>query len=350
MYNVNIPKSKVIKGFEWLGERVPYGEKDIKGDTFPMTWADNDAIYTSSGDPNWGETHDGLDIEMFSGGPEDYVITKVNHMNDYRGSGGNGPKPSGMICVDGVLYLAFQNLLGKRELPFSIASQHGSDSCIVYSSNPLSEMKGVGWTPKLGNIEKPMFPGHKFGGPAFINFGKNNENARDDYVYAVSSDQWDNGTHLRLGRVPKDKIMKSNMWEWVCAFTHDGKPYWKGDLNESIPIFSAFRSLGLPEMVYLAGIKRYLLLTWRLYEDFSGGDGTDLLILESPEPWGPFSLVYTEEYWEGKEFNPYCPRIPLKWMEPDGVTGWLQFSGSWWPHGQEAYYRSNLRKFKLIMA
>ena len=47
----NIPKSKVIKGFQWLGERIPYGEKDVKGDTYPMTWAEDDEIYTSCGDP-----------------------------------------------------------------------------------------------------------------------------------------------------------------------------------------------------------------------------------------------------------------------------------------------------------
>ena len=42
---------------------------------------------------------------------------------------------------------------------------------------------------------------------------------------------------------------------------------------------------------------------------------------------------------------------PLKWMEPDGITGWLQFSGSWAPAGQKAgYYRSNVRPFRLKMA
>jgi hypothetical protein len=103
-------------------------------------------------------------------------------------------------------------------------------------------------------------------------------------------------------------------------------------------------------MVYLAGIRRYLLLTWRLHKDFSPEDGTDLVILESPEPWGPFRLVHFEEYWEGKAFNPYCPRLPLKWMQPDGVSGWIQFSGSWGPVGQKAgYYRSNVRPFRLKM-
>lgn len=342
----SIPKSSLIKGFEWCGERIPYPEPDIKGDSFPMTWAEDGEIYTSAGDPGWGESHSGLDIEKFSGEPTNYKISKVNHMNDYLGWGGDGPKPTGMICVDGILYLAIQNLLGVRKPPFSLTSQHGSDAHVIYSPNKGSYY----WVPGIKNISTPMFMGHHFGGPAFINFGQNNANARDNYVYAASSDQWDNGSNLRLGRVPSDNIVRREAWEWVCAFTPSGEPAWSFDLNEAVPILSLHRWLSQPEMVYLASIRRYLLFTWRLHKDFSPDDGTDLLIFEAPEPWGPFALVYWEEYWEGKEFNPYCPRLPLKWINPDEVSGWLQFSGSWGPAGQKAgFYRSNVRPFRFIM-
>lgn len=345
MSKFNLPPSDVIAKFEWTGERIPYPVPEIKGDTFPMTWADDDAIYASAGDPLWGDTEDGLDVQKFTGGPTDYVIEKVNPMNDYRGWGGNGPKPCGMICVDGILYLAFQNMRGMQKPPFSMKSQHGSDAHIFYSPS-----KGWSWVPALGNIGAPMFPGHKFGGPSFINFGKNNANARDGYVYAVSGDQWDNGSNLRLGRVPAHKIIERGAWEWVAAFSPTGEPAWSADLDEAIPILSLHRHLGLPDMVYLAGIKRYLLLTWRLHSDFSGTEGTDLLILDAPEPWGPFSLVHFEEYWQGKAFTPYCPRLPLKWLAPDGLSGWLQFSGSWEAFGQqEGYYRSNIRPFTLTL-
>ena len=346
----SLPPSPVISGFEWTGPRVGYGDAAVKGDTFPMTWADDGEIYTSAGDPLWGETTSGLDVEKFVGDPPDYRIEKVNPMNDYLGWGGAGPKPTGMICVGGFLYLAFQNLRGLRRPPFSLASQHGSDAHIVYSPSSSAVRKGQQWVPALANITAPMFPGHKFGGPAFVNFGRNNEGARDSFVYAVSSDQWDNGSNLRLGRVPADDIVNRGSWEWVCAFSPSGEPAWSGDLDEAIPTLSLHRWLGTPEMVYLAGIKRYLLLTWRLHADFSGDDGTDLVILDSPEPWGPFSLVHFEEYWEAKAFTPYCPRIPLKWMAGDSLSGWLQFSGSWTPSGQKAnYYRSNVRPFRLTM-
>jgi len=341
----NIPKSTLIKGIEWCSERIPYADSEVKGDTYPLTWAEDGEIYTSAGDPLWGESISGLDIEKFTGGPTDYVITKVNQMIDYTGWGGDGPKPSGMICVDGVLYCAFQNMLRMQVPPFGLFSQHGSDAHIIFSTN-----SGQYWTPSLGNISVPMFPSYKFGGPSFVNFGKNNSNSRDNFVYAVSGDQWDNGSNMRLGRVPSDSIARRETWEWVCAFTPSGEPAWNGDLDKSIPVFSMHRWLGMPEMVYMAGIKRYLLFSWRLHKDFTPEEGSDLLIFESPEPWGPFSLVHYEEYWEGKEYNPYCPRLPLKWVESDGVTCWLQFSGSWAAAAQKkGYYRSNVRQFKLIV-
>jgi hypothetical protein len=249
-----------------------------------------------------GESTSGLDIEKFSGGPTDYVIEKVHSMNDFLGWGGDGPKPSGMICVDGILYFAFQNMLRTRVPPFSLVSQHGSDAQIIYSTN-----KGRFWVPTLANIPAPMFPGHKFGGPAFVNFGQNNANARDDYVYAVSSDQWDNGSNLRLGRVPKDSIMRREAWEWVCAFTPSGDPAWSFDLNESVPVLSLHRWLGLPEMVYLAAIKRYLLFTWHLHRDFSPEDGTDLLVFEAPEPWGLSPWYTSKNIGKGKPIIPTAP-------------------------------------------
>jgi hypothetical protein len=342
---MRIPKSELIKGLEWLDKRISYGDPAVKGDTFPVTWAHDNEIYTSAGDPCWGETASGLDVEKFTGNASDYKVSKVHPMNDFEGWGGEGPKPSGMICVKGVLYLAFQNMLGMRKPPFSLASQHGSDASIVYSTN-----KGLAWVPAFKNIPAPMFPGHVFGGPAFVNFGQDNANARDAFVYAVSSDQWDNGSNLRLGRGPADSIVNREAWEWVCGWDAAGNPAWDHQLSEAVPVLSLHRSLGLPEMVFLAGIKRYLLFTWRLHKDFSPYDGTDLIVLESPEPWGPFSLVHVEKLWEGKAFNPYCPRLPLKWMDKDGVTGWLQFSGSWSDEGKKAgYYRSHVRRFRLKM-
>lgn len=361
------PKSSdVILSFEWVGDEsafpTPGSASDVApvdpasahgvpaygvrfGDTFPMTWADDDEIYASAGDPNWGAKWDGLDVEKFSGMPPHYTITRVNSMPEYHGSGGGGPKPTGMTSVHGVLYLAVQNLLGKKPPAFGVRSQHGDDATIISSRD-----HGRTWTPARADIKSPMFPGHIFGGPAFVNVGRDNAGAPDKYVYAISTDQWDNGSNLRVGRVPANRIQEAGAWQWISELKSDQHPRWTSDMNRAVPVLSDDRRISLPEMVYIAAIKRYLLLTWRLYKDFSNSDGTELMIYDAPHPWGPFTLVHQEAMWEGRDMNPYCPRIPLKWLKVNGdeIDGWLQFSGNWRKTSTE--YRSHVREFRMRLA
>jgi hypothetical protein len=356
----------VIRGLTWLGPAIPYpdpgGGEDRRelgdtyrvwfagagpakrGDTYPMTWADDDYIYTSSGDPHWGEKATGLDFERFRGIPPHYHITKVNEMVDYVGNGGEGPKPTGVISVDGVLYLAFQNLLGKKRPVHGTRSQHGSDAAIVASTD-----HGRTWRPAIKEIKQPMFPGSRFGGPSFVNFGRDNQGARDEYVYAVSADQWDNGSELMLGRVLKTRIQEQKAWEWVSTIGQDGSPKWTTALDEATPVLTRDRQISLPEMVYLHAIQRYLLLTWSLKQDFSPEHGSELFAYEAREPWGPFRLVHHEDSWEDAETTPYCPRLPLKWVKQSEkeITGWLQFSGSWRENSK--HYRSHVRPFRLSL-
>lgn len=117
-----------------------------------------------------------------------------------RSSWGDGRRPGGVICVAGVLYLAFQNMLGSRRPPCSLISQLGSDAEIVRSAN--KSMHGV---PALGAMRNPVLPGHRFGGPAFVNYGRNHSGAKDRFVHAISTGQWHNGSNLRVARVPSDE-------------------------------------------------------------------------------------------------------------------------------------------------
>jgi hypothetical protein len=367
MPDLNTDEVKPV-AWEWLGERIPYPELEVRGDTFPITWADDGELYTSAGDPIWGPVEyafgpwiggnswqnattqaysdpsmTGLDVEKISGLPPNHAIEKVNVMPNCNGIGGWGPKPSGMISVKGVLYLAAQNLLGYRPPAYGHC-QHGSDAFIMRSAD-----HGKTWShDHLAEWELRrlalMFPGRKFGGPSFVQFGRDNSDAVDEYVYAISTDQWDNGTELRLGRVPQDRILEASAWQWVCGFASH-TPFWSADLEASIPILSIGRSIGLPEMVYLPHLKRYLLLTWRLHEDFCSDKGSDLFIFASPNVWGPFRLAHCDTDWESSEVNPYCPRLPLKWFDPGANQGWLLFSGSW--RFKSPYYRSHVRPFRL---
>ncbi len=194
-----VEPSRVLVGFQWIGTQIsypppgpgddlkeigptnPYLEKvgpGVTGDTFPMTWADDNEIYASAGDPGWGNPpkNSGLDVEQFSGMPPRYKISRVNFMAGYVGEGSGGPKPSGMMSVNGVLYFAFQNLLGKKP-PEHGTSQNGR----TLPSSRLGTMERPG-PRQLGRLKSRMFPGAIFGGPAFVNTGKDNAGAPDKYV------------------------------------------------------------------------------------------------------------------------------------------------------------------------
>ncbi len=55
-------------------------------------------------------------------------------------------------------------------------------------------------------------------------------------------------------------------------------------------------------------------------------NGAELLILEAPHPWGPFSFVAHEP-----EFGPsngYAAGFPIKWISANGEDLWLKWSAN----------------------
>ena len=340
---VSASRSPVIAGIEWLGEEIPYPEPDQRGDTFPVTWAADGHLYTSSGDPVCGIKGDGLDVQRITGMPPAHTISQINPMMSYRGWGGAGPKPTGLISVGGVLYLAYQNHTGPAIWEDSLVNYgHGYDANVVSSTD-----FGQTWLPDIAGRPAPMFPGRTFGGPAFVNFGRDNAGARDSDVYAISGVGWDNGCHCGLARVPAHRILAREAWEWVGGFADDNEPVWTPAMEEAVPVLSHPGYLGLVDMVFVASIKRYLLLGWHHKVKCNPDSGSELIIYDSPEPWGPFTLVHHEDPWETMELNPYNPRLPLKWFDQERLEGWLLFSGSWRQAGQTPTYRAHIRKFRL---
>lgn len=380
--------------FEWIGKRIPVSSPNVKGDTHPLTWADDGEVYMGTGDPNWmmrdglayaadpsrggwSETEEtyramsGLTVEQLTGPPEEFRVFRVNDMPGFIGPGGGGAKPCGMICVEGKLYYAVQNLLGWKS-PERPHSQWGGDATIL-----CSEDHGKTWSPELNDLLgefhrqyfdrsggtaqswripegertefggwKPMFPGAEFGGLSFVQFGKNNGDAVDDYVYAVSGDQWDNGRKLMLGRVQKDRIMVRQAWQFA-SLDENGDPIWHKELSAAEPILEIPGHISLPEMVYIASLKKYILLTWALHTDFRTPTGSELTILEADKPWGPFSLVHYDWTWYKREACPYTPRIPLNWFDGETLEGYILHSGNW--ETQVPYYLPQVRKFKFTV-
>ena len=346
MSSKEVPKSTVLTGLVWLGSHVP-SPGPYKSDTFPVTWADDDLIYSSGGDPVSQEKQDGLDIISIRGKPDDYQITPINEMPGFTGWGGHGLKPTGMLCRKGILYLFAQNL-GHRTHE-NAEKCHGYDAQIFQSND-----KGKTWSPKIESVsQSPMFPGRDFGSPCFINYGKDHSGATDEFIYALSGQGWANGNILKAARVLADRIMDRSAWEFVGGFNAARNPVWIKDVTAAVPVLEDPGFMGYPDCVYIASLKRYLLLNWKFKverpDKYSPDDGSDLAIYEAPQPWGPYSVVAKLD-WETPEVTPYNPRLPLKWFDDQKLEGHILFSGTWRNGGSSEFYRAQTRHFKFQLA
>ena len=103
-----------------------------------------------------------------------------------RGNGPRGKKASGLLSIDGVLYLLARNA-GNAQLAWS--PDHG-----------------VTWTWADWKFTT------SFGCPTFLNFGKDYAAARDDFVYIYSPDSdnaYDAADRMVLARVSKQRAARA---------------------------------------------------------------------------------------------------------------------------------------------
>jgi CubicO group peptidase (beta-lactamase class C family) len=286
--------SPVIRG-AIFGKEI--GRAAIDSDNWPLTWGEDDAQYTSYGD-GFGfepriEKKLGMGFARITGSAADYRGTNLRSDGERTGDGAKGPKASGILMVDGVLYLWVRNV-GNAQLLWS--QDHG---------------KTWRWGFKLET---------GFGSPAFLNFGKNYAGARDGFVYTYSQDgpsayESDNG--VALARVPKDRIRDRGAWEFLQRLDAGRKPVWTADVVRRGTVFDYPANCERIDAVYDAGLGRYLMA---LGYDHTGGWG----LFDAPQPWGPWTTVLHRE-WDVAGTHGY--RLPAKWISRDGRQLTLVFSG-----------------------
>lgn len=308
------PRSPVIERITWEpADRIRRGAKG-KGsdgsDNFPITWADDGHLYVSYGD-GYGfdpivPTKLGLGFARIIGGPDDFVGENIRSDAENTRTGRSGQKGSGMLMVDGVLYLWLFH-----------ANQAGAEAQLICSRDYARTWEWAKW----------RFA--EFGLCTFINFGKNYEGARDDYVYTVSHDGPRADTpadHMILMRVPKDRIMIRTAYEFFKGLDENGEPVWTRRIEERRPVFSHPDACLRSGISYCAPLKRYLW--WQHLPNEPGhpdrGDTRrqgGFGIYDAPEPWGPWTTAYFTREWdvgpgERGEF-------PTKWMSSDGKSLYL---------------------------
>jgi len=274
-------------------------------DNWPITWADDDNQYTAYGD-GWGfEPHTekklSLGIAKIIGSPTDFRGVNIRTQSGQRtGQGPQGAKASGMLMVDGVLYMLVRNT-GNSQLAWS-------------------EDHGRSWTWSDWKFRSG------FGYPTFLNFGKNYARARDGYVYIYSHDN--NNAYLPadrmvLARVPKGRVTERGDYEFFKGLDSDGRAVWTKDIAQRGAVFEHKGRCYRSGISYNARLGRYLWCQIIPGDDsrFEGGFG----IYEARQPWGPWRTVFFTEKWDVGPGE--TSSLPTKWMSTDGRECRLVFSG-----------------------
>jgi hypothetical protein len=306
------PLSPVIAGIDWAAaDTIVRQAKD--GDNWPVTWADDDALYTTFGDGTGFPPKVGRKLSCgfarITGRPDNFVGTNVRSRNEMFGDGRKGKKGWGLLSVGGTLYL----WLGH-------ADEAGAAAQLAWSKDHAKTWTFADW----------KFP--EFGLVGFVNFGKNYAGARDTYVYVYSHDGPRADTpadRFVLLRVPKDRISDRSAWEFLES-VDGGQPAWSADIRRRGAVFNGRDGCLRSAMTNNPGLRRYLW--WQQVPRpkgeadrgdtrFAGGFG----VYDAAEPWGPWTTAYFTPKWDvgpGEHGD-----FPARWMSSDGKTLHLVFCG-----------------------
>jgi hypothetical protein len=307
------PPSPIIQQIDWApADTILRQAKD--GDNWPVTWGDDDAIYTTWGDgtgfPPKVERKLSCGFARITGSAEDFTGVNIRSPAEQLGEGRNGKKGWGILAVGSTLYLWFGH-----------ADNKGGTAQLAWSRDHARTWTFADW----------QFA--EFGLVGFVNFGKGYEGARDDFVYAYSHDGPRADTpadRFILMRAPKSDLTRRTSWEFLEGLDKAGQPRWTADVRRRGVVFTNPGACLRSAVTYNAGLRRYLW--WQQLPQpeghrdrgdtrFTGGFG----VYDAPEPWGPWTTAYFTPRWDvgpGEHGD-----FPAKWMSADGRTLHLVFSG-----------------------
>jgi hypothetical protein len=319
-------------------------------DSWTPTWATDGNLYTAYGDcqPEGVPRKIGMGFGRISGAietglvfsavptgdPEDWDDAAIGAGVEAVGDSSDSEKPAGMLQADGRLWYWIRNI-----------GSAGTGVRLKYSDNYDAVTPSFIWAewslPDIGYASFVQYGQAYAGGPA-------------DHVYAVvpmSSAAAGNLSNSAYELVPGFSLIRGSRadltvqagWEYFCGSS--SSPAWCSSASAATPILvePATRFTPRAGMSWSPGLRRFMLsLVYDPTPDtpnegtrFHGG----LMVLVSPEPWGPWQTVFSSENltWPGGASTPGCGAtqwgsgeradIPTKFMSSDGKTFYLFSSG-----------------------
>jgi hypothetical protein len=308
------PPSPVIESISWAPAdmivRLARGS-----DNWPVTWADDDHLYTAYGD-GWGfeprvEEKLSLGFAKVGGMPPGVKGENIrSDSGEQQGDGARGRKSSGILMVEGVLYLWARN---------------AGNSQLAWSGDHARTWDWSDW----------KFT-ESFGAPVFLNFGPDYSGARDRYVYVYSFDSdsaYQPADRMVMARVPKHRIRERDAYEFFVRTGSSGGPVWSDAIGDRGAVFEHAGQCYRSGITYHPVLQRYLWVQIFPGDDlrfqgdgsgdprFEGGFG----VFDAPEPWGPWTTAFFTRHWDVGPGE--TASFPTKWMKADGTTLHLLFSG-----------------------
>ncbi|MFI7068088.1 hypothetical protein ACIBL3_44350 [Kribbella sp. NPDC050124] len=307
------------------------GDDKDHGDLWPNCWSNDDHVYAAYGDGiGFGATPSDIGVTRIAGQPGNLAGTQLA-IGDRVGkvwTANHTRKPTGMVCVGGALYLAVQDL--------AYDFDDAPAATIAKSTD-----KGWTWTY---DQSAPMFGGSKFTTIFFLDYGKDNVNSPDGFVYAYGLDNnWRDSfsnrvpdpVDLWLAKVPANSIQNRSTWQWYAGSDANGVPRWSTDFNARVATLHDDRhiyqnvgtagrvrnltTLSQGGVVYNKPLNRYIYTSWTEYT---------FEFYESPTPWGPWQRFTPKDFggypWTHAKHGGYATTIPSKYISADGRNMWLQ--------------------------
>lgn len=244
-----------------LAAGPPYPQGDIRltwddavvkigpdsGDNWPITWGDDDILYTSYGDGKGFADRAKLSLgfALIQGAVPRLAAKDLPSDADTPMGGGNRAiKASGLLMVDRVLYMFVRN----------------------YRVNDDFRQARLAWSQDRGRHWRwaDWHFAETFGCPEFVQFGPNYAGARDGFVYVVSQandSAYGYSPDIVMARVPKAKVADRAAWEFFTGLDGGGRPSWNRDIGARKPIFTDPQGTQRVAITYNAARRRYFLTT-----------------------------------------------------------------------------------------
>ena len=368
--------------------QMTYPSQTQIGDLWPSCWSNDGNLYAANGDGtafngngNSQTTIYDMAISRITGNPAanpavalagttvSYEVNpsyttpaSANQAIGVNYTGDNSrfnDKPTGMLCVSGNIYLAYQNL-GTSAANFTGAPAatvlRSTDHGQTWSAPPATPMFGTS-NPNTAGVFTTIF---------FLDMGEDplaTSSPAPTYIYAYGLDNnWTAQTKLFMARIPYNvggtltsgNLLNAAAWQFYSGVDGNNNPLWNATVNNKVAVLTDTRSLynsittqsmaNCPSgsaspgsetviaqggVTYDAPLNRYIFSTWSCatHEFY-----------DAPNPWGPWTHIATggtngSQAAASKDFGvliaagnrgQYATTIPSKFISPDGQTVYLQ--------------------------